>query len=518
MEFRTVQGVTRSRPLVAPALGTAAADLVGADLRRPPLPPGPFLIVGLGRAGISAGRALVARCGADAVRAWDSSADPVQQANAAELRGLGVRVDLGADGVRLLDGTATLVKSPGVPPDIPLVQTALARGLEVIDEFEIGWRLIAAPTVGITGTKGKSTVSALCMGILTAHGLEPVLCGNTDFGSAIGELAEAPPPSLVAEISSYQLEFSHELVVDGAILTNLSEDHLNRHLTMAEYAAAKRKLFVRGDSAVPLAALNVDDEFGASLVGEVEERGGRVLRYGRDESADYRIDACHWDLRGAEVELETPSGRVELATRLPGLHNAANVAAALALADGLGLPREPTLGALATATPVSGRFELVETEAPFDVVVDLGVSPAGVGAGLEAARPVAHARGGRVIAVLSIVGRSALETGPLSGILARGLSDHLILAGASYRGEPRVPSIAALARGARAAPGGELEIVIDRREAIARAIAIARPGDVVMLIGRGHIAREATDLRGGFVDLADRGFAEELTRNLAPSS
>ena len=491
----------------------AVADLLRIDARRPALPPEPFLIVGLGRAGISAGRALVGRRGADAVRAWDAAADAAQQARAAELRRLGVQVRLGGDGLELLEGAATLVKSPGVGPEIPLVQAALARGLEVIDEFEIGWRLIEAPIVGITGTKGKSTVSSLCMAIFAAHGLGPALCGNTDFGSAIGELVDAQPSSLVAEISSYQLEFSQKLVVDGAILTNLSPDHLNRHLTMADYAAAKRKLFVRGDTAVPLAVLNVDDQFGAGLVDEVSDRGGRVLRYGRDKSADYRIVTCRWDLRGAEIELETPAGRVELETRLPGPHNALNTTAALALADGLGLPREQTLAALAAASPVRGRFEVADIDAPFDVIIDLGVSPAGVAAGLEAARPIATARGGRLIAVLSSVGRSAVESGPRTGGLARGLTDHLILAGSSYRGESRVPPIAALARGARAASGGELEIVIDRREAIARAIRLARPGDVVMLIGRGHIEREATDVRGGFLDLADRRFAEDLARN-----
>jgi UDP-N-acetylmuramoylalanine--D-glutamate ligase len=491
------------------------AELSAARSARPPLPPGPYLVVGLGRAGIAAARALAAERGPEQVRAWDSSADAAQRRHAAELAALGVDARLGGDGLDLLDGAATLVKSPGVPPDIPLVRAAFARGVEVLDEFEIGWRLIPAPTVGVTGTKGKSTVAALCMGILGAHGLRPALCGNTDFGAAISELAADPPRSLVAEVSSYQLEFSRELAVDGAIFTNLSLDHVNRHPTMAEYGAAKRNLFIRGDAAVPLAALNVDDELGARLADEVEERGGRAVRYGRAEHADHRIAECRWDLRRAELAIETPSGRVELETRLPGLHNAANVAAALALADGLGLPREPTLAAITAATPVPGRFEAVAVDAPFDVVVDLGVCPAGVAAALAAARPPAAARGGRVIAVLSGVGRAAAEYGAENGEAARPLADHLIVAGASYRGEPRVPIVAALAAGARRVPGGELEVYIDRREAIAHAISLARPGDVVVLIGRGHIPREATDLRGGFVELDEAAYAADLVRAAA---
>ena len=489
-----------------------AVDLLAAPARRPPLPPGPFLIVGLGRAGFSAARVLAARRGPENVRAWDSSADAVQQGHASELRALGVEVRLGGEGLDLLDGVATLVKSPGVTPAIPLVRAALDRGLGLFGEFEIGWQLIPAPTVGVTGTKGKSTVSALCTEILTTHGLRPALCGNTSFGAAITEIATDPPGTLVAEISSYQLEFSHQLWAEAAILTNLSTDHLDRHGTMAEYAAAKRKLFVRGDAAVPLAVLNADDGFGARLAGEVEERGGRVLRYGRGEAADYRIAACRWDLHRAEVEVETPAGRVEFTTRLPGLHNAANATAVLALADGLGLPREPTLAALAGAKPVPGRFEAVPVEAPFDLVVDLGVNPVGVAAALQTVRPVAAARGGRLIAVLSMVGYSGVEHGLRNGAIARELADHLILAGSSYRGEARVPALAALAAGARGADGAELEIFIDRRKAIARALDLARPGDVVVLLGRGQLPHEATDRHGGFVELRDRVVAAELAR------
>lgn len=503
--------MARARSSLLSASGSSTADFLGGGSRRPPLPPGPFLVVGLGRAGMSAARALVAHGGAESVRAWDSSADAAQRQGAAELRALGVEVRLGGDGTDLLAGVATVVKSPGVPPKTPVVAAALSRGLEVLDELEIGWRLLPVPTVGVTGTNGKSTVSGLCVAILAAHGLEPVLCGNTEFGGAMAEVAAGPPPpSLVAEVSSYQLEFPGKMLVDGAIFTNLSVDHLNRHPTMAEYGAAKRNLFVRDDDAVPLAALNVDDEFGAVLAREVEERGGRALRYGRNKAADYRVVRCDWDFRRAGLRLETPSGAVEVETRLPGLHNAANVAAALALADGLGLGRGPTLAALASVPPVPGRFEAVEVDAPFDVVVDFGISPAGVAAALEAVRPPVAARGGRVLAVLCSLGYSAIAFGPQTGAIARALSDHLILSGGSYRGEARLPLLAALAAGARAGRGGELEIVIDRRDAIARAIELARPGDVVVLLGRGPTAHEATDLRGGFVELEDAAVACEL--------
>jgi UDP-N-acetylmuramoyl-L-alanyl-D-glutamate--2,6-diaminopimelate ligase len=398
-----------------------------------------------------------------------------------------------------------------VPPEIPLVAEARRRGAEIVDEFEVGWHLVPSPIVGVTGTNGKSTTAALCREVLAAHGLEPVLAGNTDFGPPLSELAAGEPPaSVVAEVSSYQVEFARDIAVDAAVFTNLTPDHLNRHRDMAAYGAAKRKLFVRGEWCVPLASLNCDDALGRRLAGEVRERGGRVLAYGFGEGAEYRIVDSRWGLRDAEAEVETPDGTVRIESRLPGRHNAANATAALALGDGLGLSREPTLAALAAVDPVPGRFEAVEVDCPFDVVVDFAHSADAVAKNLETARETALARGGRLLTVLSLMGRTAHLIGREVGALARGLSDYLVLCGASYRGEPRLVVLAALAAGARPVQGGRLEIVVDRRGAIAKALDAAAAGDVVMILGRGPTTREATDRRGGFVHLDDREVVREL--------
>lgn len=420
-------------------------------------------------------------------------------------------VHLGGDGLDALGDARTVVKSPGVPPEIAVVAEARRRGAVLVDELEIGWRLVPAPTVAVTGTNGKSTTSALCVELLAAAGLDPVLTGNTDFGPPLSELAAGePPPSIVAEVSSYQAEFAAELAVDAAVFTNLTREHLNRHADMEAYAAAKRRLFVRGEWSVPLASLNFDDELGRRLAREVRDRGGRALTYGFDPGADYRIAGCRWGLRDAEVTVETPGGSVSFETRLPGAHNAANATAVLALSDGLGLPRERALQALADTAPVPGRFEAVDVDRPFDVVVDLGFTADSVGSALAAGRELVAAHGRRLLTVLTIVGRSGPLIGREVGAVARRLSDHLVLCGSSYRGEPRLVTLQELAAGARGASGATLEIVLDRREAIARALREARPGDIVMLLGRGPIAREATDWRGGFVDLDDRQIVREL--------
>ncbi len=201
---------------------------------------------------------------------------------------------------------------------------------------------------------------------------------------------------------------------------------------------------------------------------------------------------------------------MRLRTRLPGAHNAANAAAVLALADGLDLPRDVTLQALASADPVPGRFEVVDVDRPFDVVVDFGFQVASVASALATARELVAARGGRLLTVLAIPGLSGPVIGREVGALARGRSDHLVLSGTSYRGEPRLVTLAQLAAGARSVPGGSLEIAIDRREAIARVMEAARPGDLAILLGRGPTTWEATDTRGGLRRLDDRQVVREL--------
>jgi UDP-N-acetylmuramoyl-L-alanyl-D-glutamate--2,6-diaminopimelate ligase len=461
-------------------------------------------------AGFAAARALAEAVGADAVRAWDSAADAAQLERAAKLRDLGMEVALGGDGLGLLGDSRTVVKSPGVPPEIPLVAEAARRGVAIVDELEIGWHLVPAPTIGVTGTNGKSTTSALCVELLEAHGLKPGLAGNTNFGPPLSGLADEPPSSVVVEVSSYQVEFARRLSVDAAVFTNLTTDHLNRHGDMEAYGAAKRKLFVRGDWCLPLASLNVDDALGRQLATEIRERGGMALAYGFEEGADYRIVDSRWGLRDAEAVVETPDGTVRVESRLPGRHNAANATAVLALGDGLGLPREVTLAALAGADPVPGRYEAIEVNRPFDVVVDFAHSSDSVAKNLQTGRETAAARGGRLITVLSLMGRTAPFIGAEVGATARTLSDHLILSGSSHRGEPRLVALAAMLAGARQVEEGNLEIVIDRRAAIAKAMEIASAGDIVMVLGRGPSTREATDWRGGYFELDDREVVREL--------
>ncbi len=486
---------------------------------RPPLPEGPCLVLGLGEAGQAAATALLKERGAPAVRVWDDARSDDVRTALASLAELGIEAP--PDSKRALEGVRLVVKSPGIPVDNPMLVAASAAGILVLDELELAWRLGSWPVAAVTGTNGKSTTTTLVHAALRAAGRNPILAGNVESYRGLSAVSAIPPDHegwVAAEVSSYQLVGSPEFLPEGAILTNLTPDHLNRHRTMAEYAEAKRRMFVRGDRAVPLAAVHADDDLGPRLAEEVAGRGGRAVTFGLADRADYRIRAWKSTLRGGRFEIEGPDGRISIETRLPGRHNAANVAATIALADGLGLPRDPVLGAIAEMNPLPGRFEPIEAGQPFDVVVDFALSSDAVRRVLETARGLTEERGGRVIAVMGAIGRSHRPTREQTGRAAREGADHLILCGSSMRGEPPMIALEGLLIGARKAEGGELDVVLDRRAAIARGLELARPGDLVAILGRGGLPTMAYDARGGDGQFDDREVARELLAELASGS
>src|SRR5919107_2099537 len=206
---------------------------------RPPLPPGPFLLVGLARSGRAAGRGL--RGLGAAVTGCDSG--PVDAAAIGELEAAGVAVHEQTDGVALLDGVATLIKSPGVPQEAPVVRAARERGVGVVGELELGWRLLPNDVIAITGSNGKTTTSELVGQIHREAGLPVAVAGNV--GTALTTLAGVLDRAavVVCEASSFQLEDTIAFAPDAAVLLNLAPDHLDRHKTFAAYRAAKLRIF-----------------------------------------------------------------------------------------------------------------------------------------------------------------------------------------------------------------------------------------------------------------------------------
>ncbi len=243
---------------------------------RPALPDGPWLIVGRGKAGQAAAGLLAGR---GPVSLWEEPEVRADGAPAPDGVALVPEIDPRAALERL--APATVIKSPGVPPDQPILAAARERGIEIMDELELGWRAVDRPIVGVTGTNGKSTTCALIHGALAAAGDDVAIAGNTDDGPALSSLAPDPPDRVVLEASSFQLEFCPSLLADVAVLTNVTRDHLHRHGDMDAYAAAKARMFVRGDRVAPAVVVNADDP--------LRRGAGRALRGARGPGGPRRL-------------------------------------------------------------------------------------------------------------------------------------------------------------------------------------------------------------------------------------
>ncbi|MEK6277075.1 MAG: Mur ligase family protein [Actinomycetota bacterium] len=484
---------------------------------RPKPPPGPYLVAGVGKAGLAAAAALARLGGPARVKAWDGFVSPVTEQARSKLRARGVDSELGGDGIQMLardPRPMCIVKSPGIPCDSPLLVEAAHRGVTVVDELELGWRLGRAPLIAVTGTNGKSTTASLVLAALQGASITASLAGNTDFGPPLSSVP-GDSPCVVCEVSSFQLEGCPGFLPEAAVFTNLSREHLHRHGTMERYGEVKRRLFLRDGLASPLSVMNTDQAYGRELADAVEEAGGRAVRYGTSPQADYRLESCEWDLRSGRARIRTPEGALTVVTRHPGAHNAANVTAALALAGALGLDRDATLVRLSAAPPVPGRFEPIDQGQPFDVVVDFAHTHDALLNVIRTARRIVSARpGGRLIAVVSAPGTHDPPKRPQMGRIARRLTDELVITTTSTYGEAPEAAVEGLLAGARSAGGAALSAAMDRRAAIDMALRRAGAGDLVLVAGRGALPTLKLDRSGAGPPFDDRVVVRELLAKL----
>ncbi len=303
------------------------------------------LIVGLGRTGVSCARHLAAR--GHELRVTDSRREPP---GLAELSGIapGARLALGGFEEALLDGADQVVVSPGVSLREPLLCAALARGLDVVGDIELFAREAGGRTVAITGTNGKSTVTSLLGHMAATAGVNVRVGGNLGE-PALDLLAGEPADLYVLELSSFQLETTRSLQLEAATVLNLTPDHMDRYADLAEYGAAKARIFDQ----CPVAVVNLDDE----LVCRMPRPGQRVTGFSIVRSdADYALldqSGATWLAAAGEPLL--PTAELQIA----GRHNAANALAALALADACGLPRAAVLEALRTFAGLAHRMNVV---------------------------------------------------------------------------------------------------------------------------------------------------------------
>ena len=257
-----------------------------------------------------------------------------------------------------LEGAEWLVISPGVPPSTPAVRAARARGIPVLAELEVAWRVAEAQAPGgnrwvaVTGTNGKSTTSSWIAEMLARAGRPVALAGN--IGAPLSGFLSGPwPRDFVCEVSSFQLEAVDAFHPQVAVLTNITPDHLDRYDGMADYTAAKARVFGR-QGPQDYAVLNADDP--RTLAIPTAARRVLFSRRGRPASGGAWLEAGE-----LHCDIAAPRHRVLAAERLalPGAHNLENALAALAAAECLGTPQEPIAGALAQFRGLPHRSELV---------------------------------------------------------------------------------------------------------------------------------------------------------------
>ncbi len=431
---------------------------------------------------------------------------------------------------------------------VPNARTALAQLARAV----FGAPSEKLEVYGITGTNGKTTTSYALYSILArAYGAEA--CGlmttaetiyagerhpagrttpeATEVQGTLSEMLRKGVKKVVMEVSSHGIALQRvaETRFCGALFTNLTRDHLDLHGSMQEYYETKRELF--HVSAGPKFS-NADDPWGRRLAREVEG----VKTFGGWEGADYRVEEAGYGPEGTRFFLRHPGGTLEIESPLLGGYNVLNVAGAAALALATGVREAAVEEASRQMSQVPGRFERIRNPGEFEVIVDYAHTDVGLAAVLGVARDVAarnvaarnvaarnvaarnvvsgagNRGSGRVICVFGAAGDRDGAKRPLMGRVAAALADRrIITTDDAYSEDP-----AKIAREVAAGAGPEnpegTRVLLDRREAIRRALEEARPGDVVVVAGKGH--ERVQHLPDGDVPFHDASVVREILEEL----
>ncbi|MGZ8696705.1 MAG: Mur ligase family protein [Gaiellaceae bacterium] len=391
-------------------------------------------------------------------------------------------------------GAAALVVERGLELEapqlvVPSVRAAMPRAaVEFFDDPTA--RLSVA---AITGTNGKTTTAYLLWSILAAAGEQPGLLTNVErrVGTEVREVGLNTPESIdLQRLFGEMLEQGNRACVMEAtsmasakgrlegtrfavlVFTNLTQDHLDFHGTMEEYFESKRRLFAQAGRAV----VNVGDEYGERLAAEFP----------------------------SAITFRPGDALGELDLKLPGRFNIENALAAAAAARALGIGEEAIKQGIEAVDRVPGRFDRVDEGQPFTVFVDYAHTPGALETALEAARELG--RGGRVICVFGAGGDRDRAKRPLMGQVVAELADVSLVTSDNPRSED--PAVIA----AEVVDGLDLEVELDRRRAIERALETARPGDVVVIAGKGH--EQGQEVGGRKLPFDDRQVARETLRRL----
>lgn len=387
--------------------------------------------------------------------------------------------------------------------DVPLPQhvtkvfvedTRLAMAL--ISRAFYGYPAQDIPIVGVTGTNGKTTVTYLVKSILEEAGKKVGLIGTIAnmIGSKVLPAERTTPESMdlqrlfkdmrdegvnaiVMEVSSHSLSLKRVAGVqfEVGVFTNLTQDHLDFHRTFEEYREAKAKLFLQSRQA----AINIDDEAGRMYAERVQ---GRLWTYGISRAAQVFARDIEITLKGVSFELFLPGESCTVNLNIPGLFSVYNALAAATACHALGVSAGCIKAGLEKVKGVPGRFELLDTGTEYSVIIDYAHTPDGLENVLKTARDFTK---GRVITVFGCGGDRDPSKRPIMGEVAGKYSDFCVITSDNPRSEEPMAIIQQIIPGVQktACP---YVVIEDRREAIAYALNHGRPGDVIILAGKGH--------------------------------
>ena len=381
--------------------------------------------------------------------------------------------------------------------------------------------------IGVTGTNGKTTVCYFLQSLLNEAGYKTSKFGtvgyefpdkkqaadkttpeSADLQKMFRQAAGWPNPRCVMEVSSHGLALGRleHTRFKGGVFTNITQDHLDFHVTMQEYIAAKKRFFTEYD--FDYAVINLDDQVCVQWLKE-SIFNCRVITYGESEGADVRLLKSDSDISGSRISLSTQAGGIELKTILPGLHNVYNVMATVAVGIAEGIDLEVIKKSVASLENVPGRFEKVDDGQDFFVIVDYAHTDNALANALRAARTLTR---GKVICMFGCGGDRDREKRKLMGAVADELADVLVVTSDNPRSEEPQAIIDDILKGVTRIGGDRLHVVPSRRDAIFRAIRIAGEGDLVLLAGKGHEDYQIIGTTRQHFD--DREVASEVLREI----
>jgi len=366
---------------------------------------------------------------------------------------------------------------------------------------------------GVTGTNGKTSCSQWLAHLLSSRAIKTAVIGTLGSGFAphLEPVANTTPDALelhrmlkafrdqgaravAMEVSSHGLEQGrvNGVAFDCALLTNLTQDHLDYHGTMAAYAAAKARLFEA--PGLEIAVINMDDAFGRELAAR---RGLRVIGYGFS-GGDLRARE-----RGGRIEITSPWGAASVALPVPGRFNASNALGVLGCLVAKGIPFAEAAALLERLPPLPGRMQrIAERPGRPLVVVDYAHTPDALEQALAALAPLAEERGGRLVAVFGAGGERDAGKRVQMGSAAARHAGRIVLTSDNPRGEEPLAIIGAIRRGL----AGECTIEPDRARAIEAAVAEAGAADVILIAGKGH--ERFQEIAGERLPFSDAAVAE----------